>query len=82
VLSEAAGVYSACWLHRRLAACCARAAVSDAGEWLSQRRVAGAVCTIAAAFREDLKDAGYVVGANVAIEFCLAEEVFLTARVA
>ena len=35
-----------------------------------------------AAFREDVKVAGYVEGSNFAIEYRWAEEVFLTARVA
>jgi putative ABC transport system substrate-binding protein len=42
----------------------------------------GPFAPCAAAFREDLKDAGSVVGPNVAIEYCWAEEVFFTARVA
>ena len=42
----------------------------------------GPFAPFAAAFREDLKDAAYVVSPNVAIEYCWAEEVFLTARVA
>jgi hypothetical protein len=58
---EAAGVYSACWWRRRLAACRARAAVSDSGYRLSQQRGSpGPFAPFAAAFREGLKDAGYV----------------------
>ena len=54
----------------------------DAGDRLSQRRVAGPLAPFAAAFREGLKDAGYVEDRNVATEYRSAEEVFLTARVA
>jgi putative ABC transport system substrate-binding protein len=42
----------------------------------------GPLAPFAAAFREALKDAGYVEDRNVAIEYRSAEEVFLTARVA
>ena len=42
----------------------------------------GPLAPFPAAFREGLKDAGYVEDRNVAIEYGSAEEVFLTARVA
>jgi putative tryptophan/tyrosine transport system substrate-binding protein len=60
----------------------ARAAVSDAGDRLLSGGSPGPLAPFAAAFREALKDAGYVEDRNVAIEYRSAEEVFLTARVA
>ena len=42
----------------------------------------GPFAPFAAAFREGLKDAGYVEDRNVATEYRSAEEVFPTARVA
>jgi len=52
-----------------VAACGSRAAVDDAGDWIFDSASPEPFAQFVAAFREGLKDTGYVEGQNVAIEY-------------
>ena len=56
-------------LSSRLAARVARPAADNDTDWIPKRRIADGYAHMVAAFRQGLKETGYVEGQNVAIEY-------------